>query len=92
MICGSHYKVAFTADVSIDVLKSKRKRRCPKQVIFSDQSNGAKQETFSFSETPFLKPVQPHVQAGPVKTTFVVNILWQGSNFFLQLVMLWKEG
>lgn len=51
-----------------------------------------KEENFSFVKTPLLKPVQPDVQEGPVKTTFVVSLLWQGSNVSLQLMMLWKQG
>lgn len=40
----------------------------------------------------FFKPVQPDVQEGPVMTIFVVNLLWQGSYFSLQLMMFWKQG
>lgn len=91
MTCGSHYNVAFTTDVFIDVLKCERspKLRCSKEAIFSHWSNGTREENLSSVETISLKPVQPDVQEGPVKNTFIVNLLWQGSRFSLQLMMDW---
>lgn len=60
-------------------------------MIFSYQSSCINKKT-SLVETPFLKPVHPYVQEGPAMTIFVVSLLWQGSYFSLQLMMLWKQG
>jgi len=83
MTCERHYEGAFTADLFIEVLKSKRspKLRCSKYAIFSHQNHGTKEENFSLPKNPLLKPVQPDVPEGPVKTTFAVSLLTEQQLF-----------